>query len=131
MWIVQPYWRFDADDVIFLAEDVASYSGYYYFVLVKNGQPKKVTYYRPFCEPFRVVDLCDRRMTIRRVAAHNLGVLLQSGLLWSPRSMQLPGSQVHAKFTYIFRKTQGAVLIMTHNSGITPTGVVTDFAESN
>ena len=44
--------------------------------------------------------------------------------------MQLPGSQVHAKFTYIFRKTQGAVLIMTHNSGITPTGVVTDFAES-
>jgi hypothetical protein len=71
--------KFDADDVIFLAEDVASYSGYYYFVLVKNGQPKKV----------------------------------------------------HAKFTYIFRKTQGAVLIMTHNSGITPTGVVTDFVESN
>ena len=45
--------------------------------------------------------------------------------------MQLPGSQVHAKFTYIFRKTQGAVLIMTHNSGITPTGVVTEDVENN
>jgi uncharacterized membrane protein YoaK (UPF0700 family) len=71
--------KFDADDVIFLAEDVASYSGYYYFVLVKNGQPKKV----------------------------------------------------HAKFTYIFRKTQGVVLIVTHHSSITPTGVVMDDIENN
>ena len=45
--------------------------------------------------------------------------------------MRLSDSQVHAKFTYIFRKTQDAVLIMTHNSGITPTGVVMDDVENN
>jgi len=65
--------KFDRKDVIFLAEDVASYSGYYKFTLTpKGGQTK----------------------------------------------------DVYAKFTYIMRKTPDGVKIVTHNSGITPAGVV-------
>jgi hypothetical protein len=73
--VVTPHFpKFDKKDVIFLADDVVSYSGYYTFTLTpKGGQQTK---------------------------------------------------EVHAKFTYILRKTPNGVKIVTHNSGITPAGVV-------
>merc|ERR1712139_57800 len=64
--------KFDGADVIFLADDTASYSGYYVFALTKGRVTK----------------------------------------------------DVYAKFTYILRKTPNGVKIVTHNSGVTPTGAV-------
>ena len=37
---------------------------------------------------------------------------------------------VHAKFTYIYRMTAQGVKIVTHNSGITPTGAVEESARA-
>ena len=65
--------KFDKEDVFFLGEDTAVYSGYYKFALTKNDVTK----------------------------------------------------DVYAKFSYIVRKTpEYGVKIVTHNSGITPTGAV-------
>ena len=65
--------KFDKEDVFFLGEDTAVYSGYYKFALTKEDKTK----------------------------------------------------EVYAKFSYIVRKTpEYGVKIVTHNSGITPTGAV-------
>merc|ERR1719258_612713 len=65
--------KFDKDDVFFLSDNTAVYSGYYKFALTKNDVTK----------------------------------------------------DVYAKFSYIVRKTpEYGVKIVTHNSGITPSGAV-------
>ena len=65
--------KFDKNDVFFLSDDTAVYSGYYKFALTKEDKTK----------------------------------------------------EVYAKFSYIVRKTpEYGVKIVTHNSGITPTGAV-------
>ena len=65
--------KFDKNDVFFLSDNTAVYSGYYKFALTKEGVTK----------------------------------------------------DVYAKFSYIVRKTpEYGVKIVTHNSGITPTGAV-------
>jgi len=65
--------KFDKDDVFFLSDNTAVYSGYYKFALTKEDVTK----------------------------------------------------EVYAKFSYIVRKTpEHGVKIVTHNSGITPTGAV-------
>jgi len=65
--------KFDEEDVFFLSENTAVYSGYYKFALTKEDKTK----------------------------------------------------EVYAKFSYIVRKTpEHGVKIVTHNSGITPTGAV-------
>ena len=70
--------KFDKNDVFFLADNTAVYSGYYKFALTKEGVTK----------------------------------------------------DVYAKFSYIVRKTpEYGVKIVTHNSGITPSGAVVKDAE--
>ena len=65
--------KFDKNDVFFLSDNTAVYSGYYKFALTKNDVTK----------------------------------------------------DVYAKFSYIVRKTpEYGVKIVTHNSGITPSGAV-------
>jgi hypothetical protein len=71
--VVKPMFpKFDAKDVIFLADDCATYNGYYVFELAKGGVTK----------------------------------------------------HAFAKFSYIVRMTPAGVKIVTHNSGLTPTGIV-------